>query len=93
MRMRASGVQAKTPADAGSRVLVICGAVGWFLGLVVAVAFLLLLWAGRQTILSEERRSHTGAVTFIAQVRACRMQSRGPMPSWSACERRVRSSW
>jgi hypothetical protein len=89
--MRTPGIQATTAADTRSRLLVICGAVGWFLGLLVAIAFLLLLWAGRQTVLSEQRRSHTSASAFIAQVRACRLQSRGPMPSWSACERRVRS--
>jgi hypothetical protein len=76
--------------NTSSRVLAICGAVGWFLGLLVAVAFLLLLWAGWRTVASEQRRSRAGADTFIAQVRACRLQSR-PIPTWSACERRVRS--
>jgi hypothetical protein len=91
MSARASGVQATTAANARSRLLAICGAVGWLLGLLVAIAFLFLLWGGRQTILAEQRRSHTNADAFIAQVRACRLQSPGPMPSWSACEQRVRS--
>ena len=90
--MWTSGIQETTTTVPESRLLIICGAVGWLLGLLVAVTFLFLLWAGRQTVLSEERRSHASAVAFIAQVRACRMQSRGPMPSWSACERRVRSA-
>ena len=89
--MRMSGVQAATDANTRSRLLVICGAVGWFLGLLVAIAFLLLLWAGRQTVVSEQRRSHTSADAFIAKVRACRREFPGPMPSWSACEQRVRS--
>jgi hypothetical protein len=89
--MRASGVQARTAANTSSRLLAICGAVGWSLGFLVAMAVLLLLWAGWQTVVSEQRRSRVSAGAFIAQVRACRLQSRGPMPSWSACERRVRS--
>ena len=89
--MRASGTQPTTGADTSARLLVICGAVGWFLALLVVIAFLFLLWAGRQTVVSEQRRSHASAVAFIAKVRACRWQSSGPMPSWSVCERRVRS--
>jgi hypothetical protein len=79
-------------AQGRSRLLLICASVGWLLALLVAIAFALLLWVGRQAVVSEQRHSHVSADAFIARVKACRRQSAGPTPSWNACERRVRSS-
>ncbi|MDB5496098.1 MAG: hypothetical protein JWP28_129 [Phenylobacterium sp.] len=81
-----------TAAQGTSRLLVVCRAVGWLLGLFVAIAFLLLLWAGQRTVAGEQRRSDVTAGAFIARVKACRRQSPGPPPSWNACERRVRAN-
>ncbi|WP_372785116.1 hypothetical protein [Phenylobacterium sp.] len=87
----APGVGAAAPIQIRSRLLLFCSVVGWCLAVLVAIAFLLVLRAGRQMILAEQRHSHVSADAFIARVRACRRQAVGPMPSWNACERHVRS--
>jgi hypothetical protein len=78
-------------AQRASRLLAVCRTIGWVLGLFVAVAFLVLLWAGQRTVAAEQRRSAVTASAFIARVRACRRQAPGPPPSWNTCELRVRS--
>ncbi|HEY2753796.1 hypothetical protein [Phenylobacterium sp.] len=75
-----------------SRLLSVCSAIGWALGVLVALSFLLLVWVGERTVAAEQRRSEANMRTFISQVRACRREAtRGPPPSWSECERRVRA--
>lgn len=81
-----------TAGQETSRLLAISRSVGWLLGLCLAIAFLLLLWAGQRTVVAEQRRSDVTAGAFIARVKACRRQPPGPPPSWKACERRVRSN-
>jgi hypothetical protein len=80
-----------TSSEHESRLLAVCRAIGRFLGVLVAVAFLLLLWVGQRTVVSEQRRSEASANAFISRVRACRRDAVGPVPSWEFCERRVRS--
>jgi len=67
-------------------------AIGWGLGLLVLVAFLLVLRAGHRMIAAERRESESSANAFIEKVRTCRRLARGPTPSWNACEQRVRSA-
>jgi len=81
-----------TAAQETARLLAVCRAVGWLLGLFVILAFLLLLWAGQRTVAAEQHRSAVTASAFIARVKACRRQAPGPPPSWNTCELRVRSS-
>lgn len=79
-----------TSSQHESRLLAVCRAIGWCLGVLVAVAFLLLLGVGQRTVAGEQRRSEASANAFIARVRACR-RGAVPTPSWDVCERRVRS--
>ena len=75
----------------GAGLLALSRAIGWGLGLLVVVAFLLALRAGHRIVASEERASEVNANAFIAKVRACRRQAPQPTPSWNACEQRVRA--
>jgi len=59
--------------------------------LLVFVGFLLVLRTGHRMVIAERRESAVSATAFIEKVRTCRRMSRGPTPSWSACEERVRS--
>jgi len=88
--MPGQDVGARTTARTRGKLLAVCRAVGWFLGLLVAIAFLLTVHIGRQVIVTEQRHSLRDADDFIARVKACRRQA-APTPSWSACETRVRS--
>ena len=91
--MRLATSESNTAVQRASRLLVVCRTVGWLLGLSVAIAFLLVLWAGERTVAGEQRRSDANASGFIARVKACRREHHpGPQPSWNACERRVRSN-
>jgi len=80
-----------TSSQQEAQLLAVCRAIGWGLGALVAVAFLLLLWFGLRTVAGEQRRSDASTNAFISRVRACRREAVGPMPSWDACERRVSS--
>jgi len=74
-----------------AELLAVSRAIGWGLGLVVFVAFLLVLRTGHRMVLAERRDSELSANAFIEKVRTCRRTAVGPTPSWSACEQRVRS--
>jgi hypothetical protein len=65
--------------------------IGWALGLLVFVGFLLVLRTGHRMIVAERRESAVSATAFIEKVRTCRRLTAGPTPSWNACEQRVRS--
>jgi len=78
-------------AQPAGRLLAISRVIGWTLGLLVVVAFLILLRTGQRMMATERRESETNANAFIEKVRACRRQAPGPTPSWRACEQRVRA--
>jgi hypothetical protein len=90
--MQQATTASRTAAEGALRLLAACRTIGWLLGLSVAIAFLLVLWAGQRVVAGEQRRSDVTANAFIARVKACRRHSPGPPPSWYACERRVRSN-
>jgi hypothetical protein len=73
------------------RLLALSRAIGWGLGLLVVVAFLILLRTGQRMMAAERRESEINANAFIEKVRTCRRQAPGPTPSWNACEQRVRA--
>ena len=79
----------KPPA---AELLAVSRVIGWGLGLLVLVAFLLALRAGHRMIATERRESEVSANAFIEKVRTCRRLASGPTPSWNACEQRVRSA-
>jgi len=79
-------------ATSEARLLLVSRVVGWALGLLVAAAFVLVFRFGYRAVLAEQHDSEINANAFIEKVRACRRLAPGPMPTWSACEQRVRST-